>query len=234
VLQLLTLLATNRGGRYGIFAAAQFSRFAAWADDALGRTDTLLDQISDKLLKSLTVDEDDPVWQFLEDVATDQGAIIQLTPEGTNLFNAAVTDRSDVDYSCVVTATEPVDLSTLTRLRTPWGLTSAALFGLLQRLAGREHSAYPYPSEAHLVQEELDTRLPFELTAATNDGIVPTLSQVYGRPLGVVVGDHLDVVGQFRGAGGNRFSDWLPSGSGFDEERFVRVWGWVADAIAAA
>jgi len=57
--------------------------------------------------------------------------------------------------------------------------------------------------------------IPFPLDRRSNDGIVPTLSQFYGRVIDVVVADHLDVVGQFT-RDDLPYGDWLPSGAGFD------------------
>ena len=78
----------------------------------------------------------------------------------------------------------------------------------------------------------MKNQLPFELSKKTNDGVVPTASQFYGELLGVVVADHLDVVGRYADPQKKSFSDWLPSGSGFDAERFVHAWESVADGIA--
>ena len=66
-------------------------------------------------------------------------------------------------------------------------------------------------------------------------GIVPTLSQVWAELGGVVVGDHLDVVGQYPHAhGGERFSGWMDSGAGFDDARFETLWRSIASRIAEA
>jgi hypothetical protein len=59
--------------------------------------------------------------------------------------------------------------------------------------------------------------------------MAPTLSQVWGEVIHVTQADHLDVMGQY----GDRswpgvHADWLPSGSGFDGERFAALWSSVA------
>jgi hypothetical protein len=108
------------------------------------------------------------------------------------------------------------------------------VFSVLHRLAAREPRQYPYPSPAARLEREVEQRLPFGLNPGSNDAIVPTLSQIYGTLVDVVVGNHLDVVGQFYNAGGEPYSDWLPSGAGFDEERFVHTWDRLADFIAAS
>ena len=236
LLRALTLLATTDQGRTSIFLAAQLAARLASADDRLGLDRTLLDRLSEVLLRRITLDRADPVWEFLREVAADQGALIQLTPEGMNLYNAAVTPRPGVDYRCVVTAAKPpfaFGALEFARL-SAWRKTTATVFAFLHALTSREHSHYPYPSPAEDERARIQVALPFALTEATNDGVVPTLSQIYGEPLLAVVADHLDVVGQFMDAGGDPLSDWLASGSGFDEARFQQVWGAVADAIVAA
>lgn len=231
LLQLLTLLATTRAGRYGIFAGAQLLSLIAAIDNKIGRDATILDALSERLLRNISHDADHALWTFLEEVQSDQGAIIQLTPEGTNLFNAAVTDRPGVDYRCVVSAAPPPPGYSIPQLIRENRLVTAALFMLLHKLTAREHSHYPYPSPASSMHDEIQKQLPFELDSTTNDGIVPTLSQIYGKPSAVVVADHLDVVGQFRYSGGDRLSDWLPSGSRFDESRFRMIWQNVAETV---
>ncbi len=54
--------------------------------------------------------------------------------------------------------------------------------------------------------------LPYPLDSRSNDGIVPTLNQIHGRVIDIVVADHLDIVGQFR-------RDDLPMATGFFQAR---------------
>jgi hypothetical protein len=68
-----------------------------------------------------------------------------------------------------------------------------------------------------------------------NDGVVPTLSQVHGDLVHATAGDHLDVIGHF----GDRTAvpphfDWLVTGTGFDQVRFVATWSAVADYLTGA
>jgi len=234
LLEALAVMATSWGGRAGLVAASQVLTLVARADDFLGRKETFLDFLARSLLSQVTREAEGPLWRYLREVASDQGAVVQLMPEAMHLFNAAVVDTPHVHYGSVVTAAPPPprnyrrgDLLSLTRA----ALSGA--FTLLHTLAAREHRHYPYPHPGDEVLRPFRRRLPFPLDAGSNDGIVPTLSQIYGEVVDVVLADHLDVVGQFRREG-EAHGDWLPSGSGFDERRFVRTWGRVADAIAAA
>ncbi len=235
LLYLLTLLATTTGGRYSLFLAARTLSRIAHLDDFIGRRRTFLDNLSERLLRDVSPEHSHEIWDFLGEVSRDQGAIIQLTPEGMHLFNAAAVDRNRVSYRCVVTAAPPPPKTLrFGDLARPYRILGMGLFSVVYFLASREHRHYPYPSPLPDYLECIHEQLPFALTPETNDGIVPTLSQVYGTPAAVVVADHLDVVGQFHSAGGRPFSDWLPSGSAFDEERFREVWDSVAGVITEA
>jgi len=234
ILEALAVLATSWGGRAGLVAAAQVLTLVARADDLLGRRETFLDFLAHSLLTRVTREAEGPLWKYLREVASDQGAVVQLMPEAMHLFNAAVVDTETIHYGSLVTVAPPPphgyrrsDVLSLARA------ALAGAFALLHTLAGREHRHYPYPHPGESALRPFRRRIPFPLDSASNDGIVPALSQLYGHVIDVVVADHLDVVGQFRRPGQSH-SDWLPSGSGFDERRFRRVWSRVADEIAGA
>lgn len=233
VLRLLTVMATTGHGRQAVVAASRAIRIVARLDDWLGRNRTFLDTLVAQVFDRLTVHPDDPMWRFLRDVASDQGAIIQLTPESMHLFNAAVADRPGTRYASLVTAAP----------RPPWRYwtpeylsvsraSMASLFLLLQTIAGQAHQHYPYPPAC--VEKLMSFDCGVSIDQRTSDGIVPTQSQAHGEVLDVLMADHLDVVGQFHGASDDPFADWLPSGSRFDEARFRHAWSRVADVIVAA
>ncbi len=232
LLELLSTLALSRPGRLGIFLGSKLATAVARFDDRFGLKDTPLDYAVAKLLQYITNNPDDPIWTFLREVSTDQGAIIQLTPEGTDLFNAAVIDRPGVNYRSIVVGAPPTSIRGILELIARDRAPTPVIFRLMYALAARQHPAYPYPSPAGAALPILQEGFPFEVDHHTNDGVVPTLSQVYGQPILTVVGDHLDVVGQFRNAGGDRMADWLPSGSGFTEDSFRQVYGTIADEVS--
>ena len=64
------------------------------------------------------------------------------------------------------------------------------------------------------------------VTESTSDGVVPTLSQIWGEFRGVVRADHLDVLGHYlRGPFDVRDgADWFGSGAKFDRESFEWLW----------
>lgn len=231
LLQVLSALATSSQGRGTLVAAARTIALVARVDDWLGRGHGPLDRISEALLRRLRFDRRDPVWRYLDEIEHDQGAVLQLTPEGIALFDAAVVDRPGVDYGCVVTAVpKPRERLQAKELLDPEYVALRALFRFLHVLASRPHPHYPYPTPPAAIRRRLDDALGFQASAAANDGIVPTWSQIHGRVLHVARADHLDVVGHYALA--DRTADWLPSGAGFTTEAFEAAWDAVAAAIA--
>ncbi len=231
LLLVMSALATSGQGRGAILAAAKGIALAARLDDWLGREDTALDRLAAALLSRIRFDRRDPLWKYLGEIERDQGAVLQLTPEGIHLFDAAATDRPGVDYGCVVAGVPPPGESM--RIRTlldPELLALRALFRLLHGLSARPHPRYPYPRPTRAQQARLERGLGFAATPGTSDGVVPTLSQLHGRLLHVARGDHLDVVGHFTLA--RDTGDWLPSGAGFTPDAFEATWDAVAAAIA--
>jgi triacylglycerol lipase len=232
LLLLLSGLATSGPGRGTILAAARALAMAARLDDWLGRNDGPLDRVAAELLRRMKFNRRDPLWQYLREIERDQGAVLQLTPEGIDLFAAAVADRDGVDYGCVLAGVPPPERSArLKDMLDPANIALRSLFRVLHGLTARPHPRYPYPRLGPAARRELERALGFTVSAATNDGIVPTLSQLHGRIVHVARADHLDVVGHYTLAGG-RSADWLPSSAGFTPEGFAATWDAVAAAIA--
>jgi hypothetical protein len=232
LLLALSAMATSSPGRSAVVAAARSVAALAKAGDRLGVRNSALDRLAEGFLRRIEPDQGDPLWRYLNEIASDQGAVLQLTPEGIHLFDAAVTDREGVDYACVV-AGVPKPKARLPRLSTILDPTDAALgvlFRLLHALTGRHHPRYPYPVPRAATQRRLREALGFAATPATNDGVVPTLSQLHGKLLHVARGDHLDVVGHYTAA--TDTGNWLPSGAGFTQDDFRETWNAVATAIA--
>lgn len=232
LLLVLSALATSGQGRGAILAAAKAIATIARLDDWLGRNESALDRISAGVLRRIRFDRRDPVWTYLGEIEQDQGAVLQLTPEGIELFDAAVADRAGIDYGCVLTGVpRPRERFRIKEFTDPEYMALRALFRLLHVLTAQLHPRYPYPEPTRSTQRRLDRGLGFQATASISDGIVPTLSQLHGRVLHVARADHLDVVGHYTLAGG-RSGDWLPSGAGYTREAFAATWEAVAAAIA--
>jgi triacylglycerol lipase len=231
LLLVLSALATSGQGRGTILAAARAIAMVARLDDWLGRGDGPLDRLAEGLLTKIRFDRSGPVWRYLAEIERDQGAVLQLTPEGIELFNASVTDRPGVAYGCVVAGVPEPREHLQSEWLDPEYVVLRGLFRLLHALCARPHPRYPCPKPHPATQQTLAQALGFEASPAVNDGIVPTLSQLHGRVLHVARADHLDVVGHYTLAGG-RTADWLPSGAGFTPEGFEATWEAVAAAIA--
>jgi hypothetical protein len=106
-----------------------------------------------------------------------------------------------------------------------------ALYAVLHRIAGSGNGRFfPKPVEAQRpLLERAYGGIP---SHRESDGIVPTLSQVWGEVIHATHADHLDVIGHFGGRRQDRIeSDWLPSASGFDENAFTALWGSVAEFV---
>ncbi|MDQ1309434.1 MAG: Triacylglycerol lipase [Pseudomonadota bacterium] len=232
LLLVISALATSGQGRRAIVAAAKAIAMVARLDDCLGRNEGPLDRLAAGVLRRIRFDRRDPVWKYLGEIERDQGAVLQLTPEGIELFDAAVTDRAGIDYGCVVSGVpKPREQFRIKEFMDPEYLAMRSLFRLLHALTAKPHPRYPYPKPATRTQRLLDRGLGFKATPGISDGIVPTLSQLHGRVLHVVRADHLDVVGHYTLAGGSS-GNWLPSGAGFTREAFDATWDAVAAAIA--
>jgi len=232
LLLVLSALATSEQGRGTLLAAARAVALVAEIDDWLGRGEGALDRIAEGLLRKIRFNRNDPVWRYLAAIERDQGAVLQLTPEGIALFDAAVVDRAGIDYGCVVSAVpRPRERLDAAKLLDPEYIALRALFRLLHLLASRPHPRYPYPKPTPATQRRLDRTLRFKASPASNDGVVPTFSQLHGRLLHAARADHLDLVGHYTLAGG-RTADWLPSGAGFTTKAFDAAWDAVAAAIA--
>jgi hypothetical protein len=230
LLLLLSALATS-GGRSAALVASRAVGLLARSDDWTGLQNSPLDRIAARVQRSLSGPGSATVARYLEDIKQDQGAVLQLTPEGIDLFDAAVADRPGVDYGCVVAGVPPPRVTFSARsLVEPERIVLRALFRLLHGLASRPHPRYPYPAPSAAQRRQLQRGLGFAATPRTNDGVVPTFSQLHGRLLHVARADHMDVVGHYTVA--ERAGNWLPSGAGYTREAFEAAWDAVASAIA--
>jgi triacylglycerol lipase len=233
LLYVLTVLATSGPGRYGLYIASRFLSTFAGLDHLIGQEENILDSFAENVLRKLRPQRGDELWKFIEQISQDQGAIVQLTPESMDLFNGTVPDRKSVEYVSFLSASPAPRLRQfMLQPRNLYKPITHTIYALSHTMAGRVHRQYPYPIPEDAAGKRISEQLPFPVDVRTNDGIVPTLSQIWGRLGGVVLGDHLDLVGQFQHVRkGTAYTTWLHSGSGFDEHRFQRLWQDVAAVI---
>ena len=207
-------------------------------DRAVGLELRVLDRATEGLLRVLDDARSNEVRAYLDAIMQDQGAVLQLSPEAMDLFEASVLDRPGVSYQCTVSMAPPPSPTRWAKnLLHPWGAISASLFATLFGLTARSDDRYPCAS-AHT---DATTEALLERTfgrapgVRLNDGVVPVRSQLWGELIWAGYADHLDVLGHFGGPKTRRDSgepehvDWLRSGSDFDEAG----WESLVDAISA-
>jgi hypothetical protein len=150
-------------------------------------------------------------------------------PEAVDLFNASTEGDPDLRFGCIASAAPPPRSMRLAgRIRSPYAAFTAAIYATLYQFASKVPDVYPYarPSEREL--SLLRTGIDHEIVDSTNDGIVPTLSMLYGNLIWAGEADHLDVLGHFaddsdeeeRESGAVRHRDWITSGARFSRKRF--------------
>ena len=236
--QLLALfsLATSYVLRFGHLPLSALLSLAAvfGREDRPRRKGTLFDDLSERLLADFSATRRRAVARLLREVVEDQSLLMQVTPESMDLFNAAVRDRPGVRYGSVVTRSRPPGLrTTLAAGLDPGAQAIHAIYGAIYRVsATTPRAATP---RADVAQRRALRQAYGKVPAAhANDGIVPTRSQVWGRVIRAVRGDHLDVIGHFNDPSTEPpHFDWLTTGSGFDRAGFEAVWERVLDFVLA-
>lgn len=200
-------------------------------DKKFGLENTILDQFYHELFKDFDKERQDVIREFLDSIRTDRSVVGQLTPGAIDIFNATTRDRPRVRYGCVVTRAARPSIKGVRRLRfDPYAHASHTLFRLLQLITSRNGDGPPVPAEQLI---ELEARYEEVPSRRDNDGVVPTLSQLWGEVIHVTEADHLDVCGHFNDAAHRPpHVDWFTSGSGFCRADFESLWGDVALFIA--
>ena len=228
-LSLLTYLTLEAGGP-PLTALTPVIASLSRLDEALGIESKVLEKTIDLLLSFLGDEGQAEVREWFDGIRSDQGAIIQLTPESMDIFNAGVENNPNLRYGSVVTRMPPPGpVRLLKNLRSPINALSAAVFSTLYVAAGRTSKVYPPPGPAPEVREYLEQKLGRKLDNTLNDGLVPTASMIWGDVLWAGTADHLDVLGHFHGDRDSSHTDWLVSGAGFREDDFEEVMDAVAE-----
>jgi pimeloyl-ACP methyl ester carboxylesterase len=202
-------------------------------DDRVGLENTVLDQFYDQLFSDFDDEHQEVIREFLGHIVDDQSALGQLTPGGIDLFNATASDRPGVRYASVITkAQRPGLRTTLNVGLDPYRQASNAVYQLVSRITARVKEDFPPLTDAQRTKlVDAYGELP---TLRDNDGMCPTLSQVYDEVIHAAKADHLDVCGHFTGPDHDPpHIDWLCTGSGFDREGFEALWRDVGHFVAA-
>lgn len=187
--------------------------------------------MTDALLRFVDREGRTEITDFLGKIRTDQGAVIQTTPEAMDLFNAVADDNDSIRYGCVASAApRPRSMRFAWRIRSPSTAVTAALYATWYQFAGQRHPQYFYARVDEDDRRALELGVGREVTDQDSDSVVPTLSMLWGKLLWVGEADHLDVLGHFFDElRPTEHTDWLTSGSRFNRRRFKEV----LDAIAS-
>ncbi len=231
----MTIVGLSLGSRPLARASARVG-LVGRADRAFGLELRLLDKLVDTLVSRLDQVRSDEVRAYLGAIKKDQGAIIQLTPEAMDLFQAGVEDRKGVRYQSTASmAPPPSPAKWLPAVRHPWLGVSSALFTTIHTITANYDECYPCAlrQAAPAAETMLAARFERAPGVRSNDGVVPLRSQIWGNLVWTGMGDHLDVLGHFRGEPGGANVDWLASGSHFDARQFDALMDAIASGIVA-
>lgn len=224
VLSLLTVVSLTIGEP----SLAIFSRLVAGVggiDSLFGGDMKVFSRVTDSVLRFVDREGRGEIADFLSKVRIDQGAIIQIMPEAMDLFNAATVIDPRVRYGCVVSAAAPPRAMRFARrIWSPYAAFTAAIYATLYQFASQESQVYPYARPSQRESEFLRVGIDHEVNGESNDGIVPTLSMLWGELLWAGEADHLDILGHFHDDQKPKLHmDWVTSGSRFTRQRFGAV-----------
>jgi triacylglycerol lipase len=243
LLSALTVIALSFGSPPLAVARAVVAAFSG-VDRSLGLKVEIYDRATTSLLHLLDDVRGGDLRAYVDDIAGDQGAMVQLMPEAMDLFIAGVEDRPGVVYRSTASMAPPPSARTiLPELLHPWSAMSGTVFATLYAITARYDHRYPCAAASAGDENEAVLARAFGRPpgARANDGVVPIRSQIWGKLVWAGRGDHLDVLGHFRddsppppGAGRELDGrqphvDWLYSGSAFGCAQFESL----MDAIAA-
>lgn len=192
----------------------------------LGMEIKVIERITDGLMKALEPASSREVRDFLDAIAKDQGAVIQLTPEAMDLFQAGVEDRPGVTYQATCAAApSPSARRLLGSMLSPWRAISSTLFTTLYGITSRRDERYPCeanePGGTRATDDALRAALGGLPGQRANDGVVPLRSQVWGNVIWAGTADHLDVLGHFAGYVAPRTPMWSRMRDRFRREATV-------------
>ena len=199
-------------------------------DRRLGLKETLLEQFYQELFADFGRERSAEISEFLGHIRSDRSVVAQLTAGSIDLFNASTSDRASTRYGCVVTRAAGVSLKAALAVKFDlYSHASHVMFRLLQGLTTRQSYLFDIDPPQKKKLEEAYGEAP---SPRSNDGVVPTLSQVRGELIHAARADHLDVCGHFRDPGHSPpHVDWFVSGSGFRRPQFDRLWSDVTEFL---
>ncbi len=227
----LATIYTLRFGRLPLGALFMLMGVVTRIDRIRGLQHTILNQFYQGLFADFDDDRKGAISEFLEQIRTDRSAVGQLTPGAIDLFNASTTDRPGVRYGCVVTRARGLNYGAFRRAGLdPYAHASHAVFRMLQLMSAQSAPMPNPPTHQSVALVHAYGELP---SRRDSDGVVPTLSQLWGEVIHAARADHLDVCGHFNQPSHDPpHIDWFRSGSEFRRPEFEALWSDVAAFIA--
>lgn len=189
----------------------------------------VMEQVYDLVLKDFSPERRLQIEKVFAQVQRDQTLLVQLTPEGLDLFNALATERDGVRRGCVVAQARPPSIGR--QLRVGASPTNQAMYNVFRALyaiaSTLPEDVLPVPDDAQAIALiRAYGRVP---SARGNDAMVPTRSQVWGEVVHAAWADHLDVIGHFHAPDGEpRHVDWMRTMSDFGRREHAAMWDDVA------
>ena len=245
LLSALTVVALSFGSPPLAVARAVLSAFVG-VDRSLGLKVEIYDRATTSLLRLLDDVRSGDLRRYVDEIAGDQGAMVQLMPEAMDLFIAGVEDRPGVAYRSTASMAPPPSARTiLPELLHPWSALSGTVFGAIHAITSRVDHRYPCAAPVATADSEAMLARAFGRPPGvrSNDGVVPIRSQIWGKLVWAGHGDHLDVLGHFRDETPSREGgakeiaaapphvDWLYSGSAFGRAEFEALMDAVAQGL---
>jgi hypothetical protein len=230
VVSLVTIY-TLRTGRVPIAAVFALVRLLSLPRLPVVDAGTLLNNIYRDLLADFSNDRREALERFMMTVGDDTQLLAELTPQGMQRFNQSTFDRPGVRYGSVVTCARPPGLKTAWAVGlSPYRQATHALFNAFYRItAGMLAEPIGLTNPQATMLRLSYGHLPL---LRENDGMVPTLSQVWGEIIHAAWGDHLDAIGHFYlPTHVPPHFDWLNSGARFSLAAFHHIWHDVADFL---
>jgi hypothetical protein len=212
-----SILASRRRLRVAGQVAALFNLAKRVSRQKPTPTDEVIAQLAD-------VDDEtaDQIRRFLGDVARDHRLVEDLAPDAMGELNRNLQGSDPAPPVCFVSVAPRASFS-------PWAFITTPLQRLLYDVTWKLTAEAP-PDSVRVPEGPWIGPRHIVLTPTSNDGIVPAWSQTLdGRAEGIVLGDHLDVIGHSEAAG----ATFLRSGSHFDEARFRALWERIGRALGA-
>jgi hypothetical protein len=249
MLSALTVVALSFGSPPLAIARAVVAAFGG-VDKSLGFKIAALDRATQSLVHLLDDVRGGDLREYVDAIADDQGAMVQLMPEAMDLVIAGVEDHPGVVYQSTASmAPPPRATMVVPEIFHPWSVMSSAVFATIYTITSRYDRRYPCaaPDAGEAAEAMLLRAFSRRPGARANDGVVPIRSQLWGKLVWAGYGDHLDVLGHFldktRTSAREKAAaslaneaphvDWLYSASGFGRPQFAALMDAIVEGMLA-